>query len=79
MLFIDDITYMQILIDIDTIIHIGLYADDTKMCRNIYSGHDCVLLEKDMETLYDWSLKNKMHFQPDKFIITSHSAQNYSL
>ena len=60
-LFINDI-YKGI--DKDT--NIGLYADDTKMWRKIFSEHDCVLLQKDINTLYDWSLKNKMHFHPSK-------------
>ena len=60
-LFINDI-YKEI--DKDT--NIGLYADDTKMWRKIFSEHDCVLLQKDINTLYDWSLKNKMHFHPEK-------------
>ena len=36
------------------------------MWRKIFSEHDCVLLQKDIYTLYDWSLKNKMHFHPEK-------------
>ena len=60
-LFINDI-YKGI--DKDT--NIGLYADDTKMWRKIFSEHDCVLLQKDINTLYDWSLKNKMHFYLEK-------------
>ena len=61
LLFINDI---YIGINEDT--NIGLYADDTKMWRTIYSEHDCVLLQKDIDTLHDWSLKNKMHFHPEK-------------
>ena len=51
-------------IDKDT--NIGLYADDTKMWHKICSKDDCVLLQKDINTLYDWSLNNKMHFHPEK-------------
>ena len=61
LLFINDI---YIGINEDTII--GLYADDTKMWRTINSEHGCVLLQKDIDTLHDWSLKNKMHFHPEK-------------
>ena len=60
-LFINDI-YMGL--DNDT--NIGLYADDTKIWRNIYSEHDCAILQKDINTLYDWSIKNRMHFHPEK-------------
>ena len=60
-LFINDI-YKGL--DKDT--NIGLYADDTKIWRNIYSEHDCAILQKDINMLYDWSVKNKMHFHPEK-------------
>ena len=36
------------------------------MWRTIYSEHDCVLLQKDIDTLHAWSLKNEMHFHPEK-------------
>ena len=77
-LFINDI-YKGL--DKDT--SIGLYADDTKIWCNIYSEHDCAILQKDINMLYDWSVKNKMHFHPEnakfhKFIITSHFVQNFS-
>ena len=54
------------------------------MWRIIYSEHDCVLLQKDIDTLHDWSLKDKMHFHPEnakfcKFIITNHFVHNYYL
>ena len=61
LLFIND-TYVGL--DKDT--NVGLYADDTKIWRNIYSEHDCAILQKDINTLNDWSVKNKMHFHPEK-------------
>ena len=36
------------------------------MWRKIFSEHDCVLLQKDINALCDWSIKNKMHFHPEK-------------
>ena len=44
LLFIND---KYIGINEDT--NIGLYADDTKMWRTIYSEHDCALLQKDID------------------------------
>ena len=42
------------------------YADDTKMWRNINSEYDCKMLQNDINTLYNWSLNNKMRFNPSK-------------
>ena len=51
-------------IGIDT--NIALYADDTKMWREINSEHDCTMLQKDIDTLLNWSILNKMRFHPGK-------------
>ena len=60
-LFINDI-YENI--DKDT--NIALFADDTKIWRDIKSEADCEILQKDINTLTTWSRKNKMSFHPDK-------------
>ena len=60
-LFINDI-YENI--NEDT--NIALFADDTKICRDIKSEADCEILQKDINTLTTWSRKNKMSFHPDK-------------
>ena len=61
LLFISDI-YNGI--DKDT--NIGLYADDTKIWRKINSESDCAVLQNDIDTLFNWSSQNKMHFHLDK-------------
>ena len=61
LLFINDI---YIGIDKDT--NIGQYADDTKIWRKISTQSDCELLQNDINTLFKWSVRNQMHFHPDK-------------
>ena len=60
-LFINDI-YANI--DIDT--NIALYADGTKIWRDINSEADCEILQKNISSLSMWSRNNKMSFHPDK-------------
>ena len=50
---------------------ISLYADDTKLYREIKYDHDQEALQKDIDVLNDWSLKNLMKFHPDKSKILS--------
>ena len=60
-LFINDIYE-----NIEANTNIALYADDTKIWREINSNNDCNILQKDIDTLYTWSKNNKMTFHPDK-------------
>ena len=60
-LFINDIYE-----NIEANTNIALYADDTKIWREIKSNNDCNILQKDIDTLYTWSKNNKMTFHPDK-------------
>ena len=56
---------------IDAQTNIELYADDTKIWREIKSESDCDFLQKDIDALYAWSRKNKMSFHPDKCKVVS--------
>ena len=56
-------------IDVET--NIELYADDTKIWREIKSESDCNFLQKDIDALYAWSRNNKMSFHPDKCKVVS--------
>ena len=56
---------------IDAETNIELYADDTKIWREIKSESDCDFLQKDIDALYAWSRKNKMSFHPDKCKVVS--------
>ena len=60
-LFINDIVD-----DISEGTNIALYADDTKIWRTIHSWADHVILQSDIDRLYQWSLKNNMKFHPGK-------------
>ena len=43
-----------------------MYADDTKIWRQIDSEIDQKTLQFDIDRLYEWSLRNKIKFHPDK-------------
>ena len=45
---------------------IALYADDTKIYREIKGFSDHLILQKDIDALYHWSQINKMTFHPKK-------------
>ena len=51
--------------------NIALYADDTKIWRPIYNDIDHVILQKDIDNLNDWAIKNKMKFHPQKCKVVS--------
>ena len=65
-LFINDIYE-----SIDAETNIELYADDTKIWREIKSESDCNFLQKDIDALYAWFRNNKMSFHPDKCKVVS--------
>ena len=46
--------------------NMALYADDTKIWRNIISEEDHCILQKDINYLNDWAIKNKIRFHPKK-------------
>ena len=46
--------------------NIALYADDTKIWREIKCFNDHFVLQNDIEKLLRWSLENKMRFHPSK-------------
>ncbi len=46
--------------------NIMLYADDTKIWRRIASWQDHLILQHDIDRLYEWSRLNKMNFHPQK-------------
>ena len=46
--------------------NIALFADYTKIWRDINSESDCETLQNDINTLSIWSRNNKMSFHPDK-------------
>ena len=45
---------------------IALYADDTKIWREISCDGDQYIIQQDINNLYKWSVENKMNFHPSK-------------
>ena len=46
--------------------NIALYADDTKIWRDIEYSSDHFALQNDINNLFNWSIENKMSFHPSK-------------
>ena len=46
--------------------NLALYADDTKIWREIKCDEDQLILQNDIDRLYSWSINNKMVFHPHK-------------
>ena len=55
---------------------IALYADDTKIWRNIYSDEDSVILNNDIASLEHWASLNCMRFHPKKCKVVSVSHKD---
>ena len=60
-LFINDISE-----EVSNGTHIVLYADDSKIWRNIHCWNDHEILQNDISALYKWSVRNKMKFHAKK-------------
>ena len=56
--------------------NIALYADDTKIWREIRSWNDHESLDQDIMNLLNWSIENKMVFHPSKCKMLSVTLQN---
>ena len=53
----------------------ALYADDTKIWREITRYEDHFVLQSDINKLYAWSLDNKMIFHPSKCKVVSETMR----
>ena len=51
--------------------NISLYADDTKIWRQIHCEQDHIILQQDIDYLNNWALMNKMIFHPGKCKVLS--------
>ena len=75
-LFINDISD-----NLSTGTDIALYADDTKIWREIHANNDHETLQNDIVTLQSWAIANKMKFHPSKCHILpvsrKHLPKNY--
>ena len=61
MLFINDIDHT-----INSGSNIWLYADDMKIARSIEKPDDHSKLQEDINSVFQWSVENKMKFHPKK-------------
>ena len=55
--------------------NIALYADDTKIWREILSSADNFILQNDIDKLFEWSSLNKMNFHKKKCKVLSVTLQ----
>ena len=60
-LFLNDITDK-----IDDKTNVLMYADDTKIWREIKCENDHDVLQRDIDSLVDWALQNCIKFHPSK-------------
>ena len=51
--------------------NIMMYADDTKIWREVNCNNDFLILQRDIDYLIDWAVKNKMNFHPSKCKVLS--------
>ena len=72
-LFINDIGD-----DVSNSSNILLYADDTKLFREIQCHNDSEILQGDIAVLNNWALGNKMKFHPDKCKVLTVTLQRSS-
>ena len=56
----------------------SLYADDTKIWRQMNTYSDCYALQHDINMLEDWCTHNKMKFHPDKCKVLQIAYKNLS-
>ena len=47
--------------------HVTSFADDTRILKTIKDPNDRIMLQNDLEIIYEWSRKNKMEFNDSKF------------
>ena len=59
--------------------NILIYADDTKIWREIYVNNDHILLQNDIDYLLDWALRNNIKFHTSKCKVLSFSHSRPSL
>ena len=58
---------------------IAMYADDTKIWRQIYSITDSYILQNDIDHMQNWAIENKMKFHPNKCIVLQISLKRSNL
>ena len=60
------LVYINDIVDAVSTSHIRLFADDTMVYREITSELDQIEFQRDLDRLYDWSVRNSMRFNAKK-------------
>ena len=47
----------------------GIFADDTTILRHVTTNHDMLTLQRDINKLFDWSIKWGLQFNTDKCMV----------
>ena len=53
---------------------IGIFADDTRIGRDISNQKDIESLQSDLDTIFAWKTSNNMKFNSDKFELVRHGS-----
>ena len=53
---------------------VSSFADDTRIVRSIKSVEDCILLQQDLEEIYEWAKQTNMFFNGSKFELLRYSV-----
>lgn len=56
-----------------------MFADDVKLYKKLRNERDCYLLQQDLNNIYDWSIKHRLHFNIDKCFALSFSRKRCSI
>ena len=54
------------------------FADDTRISKKITSAQDVVLLQEDLDAVYNWAHNNNMHFNNDKFELIRYGQRAFA-
>ena len=54
------------------------FDDDTKLCKNVNNLEDVQALQKDLDSLHEWSVDWQMSFNVDKCIVMHVGDNNLS-
>ena len=76
-LFVLYINDLPEVVDKDSYIY--LFADDTKVSRNIKSDQDRIILQEDINKLVEWSNTWMLKFHPDKCVFMNISARQNNI
>ena len=62
------VTFINSLPEVVENSEVYLFADDTKIYKEIYNETDCDLLQNDLNNLVEWTDESLLKFHPDKCV-----------